>query len=116
VVSRRSYRREAAHTLAEGEVHAIEDAARAGARGVPRALAGDGVRIETSAPRGDAVAYERDVTRVVRERELLPGRVPSLEMPDAREELRIIAQRSRDRPQAADVLGVAPAGVVTPTV
>ena len=50
------------------------------------------------------------------ELELLDGRVPALEMVDGMKELRIFAQRSRNRAQAADVLRMRPPGVVAAAI
>lgn len=52
----------------------------------------------------------------MRQLELRFGRVAPLEVSYGLEELGLVAQRAGDRPQAADVLGVPPPGVVPPAV
>jgi predicted deacylase len=44
------------------------------------------------------------------------GGMPSLQMLDVLKETGIVAQRTRDGAEAADMLGVAPPGVVPPAV
>jgi len=52
----------------------------------------------------------------VGERELRLRRVARLDVPHESEQLRIVAKRARDRPQAAHMLGVSPPRVVPPAV
>jgi hypothetical protein len=116
VMPGRSHRAKAPRALGEREVDGIEDAPGPGARRVPRAFADDGVAVESPTARERSVADERDVGRVVREREIVGGGVPPLEMPNGVKELRLLAERARNRPQTTDMLGMAPPGVVPPAV
>ena len=95
---------------------AVEHAARAGGRRVPRPFAHDGVRIEPTAARGGERAHLLDVARVVRERELVRRRVPPFDVLERVKQLGILAQRARDGAQPPDVLGVTPPGVVAAAV
>jgi hypothetical protein len=57
-----------------------------------------------------------NVVRVVHETELLDRGVPPLDLLQLREQLHVLAQGARDRPQATDVLRVTPPRVVTPAI
>ena len=58
----------------------------------------------------------RDVVGIVREGELLRGRVAPFDVIEHLEELDIVAQRLRDAADAADVLRCAPSGVMPATI
>ena len=98
------------------EVHGVEQAPGAGGGSVPRSLARDGVGVEAAAARGGKRAYVRDVAASVRQGDLVFGRVAPLAMVERAEQLKVLAQRPRNRPQASDVLRMIPPVVVTAAV
>src|SRR5688572_14313256 len=57
-----------------------------------------------------------DVRAGMHERDLVRGRVARLDVLEGRQHLGMLSERLRDRPNATDVLGMTPPGIVTPAV
>jgi hypothetical protein len=57
-----------------------------------------------------------DVDGVVDQRQLVKCGVPALDVEQRHEQVRVVAQRRRNRAQPADVLRVLPAGIVSAAV
>src|SRR6266513_5725454 len=101
VVTRRTDGREAALMDAtDREIDRRENAAGTGGGGVPGTAACHRVRIEAATPALGHVPHGSDVSRIVRELQLLDRRVPAFELFNAVKELRILPQRSSDCSQA----------------
>jgi hypothetical protein len=100
----------------EREVDAVQHGARASRRRRPRSLAHHRVRIEARTSGLGELLHHGDVASIVREPELVCRRVPRLTMLQPLEQLEVVAQRARNRPQPPDVLGMPPAGVVATAV
>jgi hypothetical protein len=116
-VPRRPDRRERPRNLpADREIDSVEHAAGRRRRSQPRARAHDGVAVDPPTAGIGELANRGHIRGIVRQRELVRSRVTALAMTQMLEEVEILAQRARNRPQAADVLGVTPAGVVDPAV
>jgi hypothetical protein len=99
-----------------GEVHRIEQRADAGTGCVPRPLARNGIRIEMAATGARQIPNLIDVRASVHQRDLILGRMARLDVLERSEDLGMIAERSRYRPNATHVLGVTPARVVTAAI
>jgi hypothetical protein len=117
VMSRRTHGAEAApRSRTERQVERVEHRAGAGRARRPRPLADEGVGVEPCTTRRGELLHHVDVRRVVREHELVGRRVARLAMLEPLEQLEVVPERPRNRPQPSDVLGMPPAGVVTATV
>lgn len=113
VMAGRTHRAEASPVHSgDGEIDRREDAPGARGGGVPRPIAGDGIRVEAASATRGGVSYRENVFGVVRQTELFDGGVTSLEMVDRVEEVGIVTKRPGDRAQPADVLRMSPPGIV----
>jgi hypothetical protein len=116
-VPRRTYRGKATRMdSANRQVHGGQYAARAGSGRIPRSAARHRIRVEPPSSSLGDYPDRPNVGRVMRELELLDGRVAPLEMRHFMKQLRIFAQRSRNGAQTPDVLGMIPAGVVSTAI
>ncbi len=113
----RSYGGKAARMhAAYGKIHGCQDAARSRGSGVPGSTARHRISVESPATVFGDLLYRAYVGGVVNELELLDRRVSSFEMVDFVKQSRIIAKRTCDGSQAADVLRMSPSGVVPTTI
>ena len=101
---------------ASREIYPCQDAPRTRRRGVPRASARDGIRIEAAAALLDYVPYRPDVIWIMGQLELFDRGVPTLEMLHTVEELRILPECASDGAQTADMFGMSPSRIVSATI
>jgi len=116
VMSRRTDGAERSRARISGAVYSCKCATGAGSRGAPGAFARDSVGIEIAAADSGDLLNGTEILGAVHESDFLHRRVPAFELLDSVEQCGTISERACYGSQPANVLGMAPAGVVAPAV